>query len=288
MEPSTWAAFLAAVSRWHARESCRRKDSELCERRRRLARHGRGRGRLEAELEGNLNNDFEYQHKVERSVCGYQLLGGDNVPDLVASIPSTMLGYQSWEKPNTFDTFNAGTRLDYDLPHVWRAFAQAVYSHSLIDDNVVYAYGCYYEADCNTGSAPDPWFFAPDGTYDIYDYRNPGELRIDAEGEAMVTGHVQDRHDQAGPCRRRRTLFAQCAAARLHTVAEPYSSDGVVQDGAVYTYVGSENIYQPIAPVDLAPSKVRTSPLARAAFGKTVTRPQPSCRIAFICPAACN
>ena len=27
-----------------------------------------------------------------------------------------MLGEQSWAKPNTFDTFNTGARLDYDLP----------------------------------------------------------------------------------------------------------------------------------------------------------------------------
>ena len=26
-----------------------------------------------------------------------------------------MLGEQSWAKPNTFDTFNTGARLDYDL-----------------------------------------------------------------------------------------------------------------------------------------------------------------------------
>src|SRR5271166_2168796 len=71
-----------------------------------------------------LKGDFEYQHKVERSVCGYQLLGGTTVPDLqkVAPnyeqvYPSTMLGEQSWAKPNTFDTFNTGARLDYDLPH---------------------------------------------------------------------------------------------------------------------------------------------------------------------------
>ena len=29
-----------------------------------------------------LKGDFEYQHKVERSVSGYQLLGGNTVPDL--------------------------------------------------------------------------------------------------------------------------------------------------------------------------------------------------------------
>ena len=62
-----------------------------------------------------------------------------------------MLGEQSWAKPNTFDTYNTGTRLDYDLPHAWRAFVAGSFSHSLIDDNVVYAYGCYYDADCSTG-----------------------------------------------------------------------------------------------------------------------------------------
>ena len=33
----------------------------------------------------------------------------------------------------------------------------------------------------------------------------------------------------------------------FYTVQNPYDPSGVVQDGAVYTYVGSENIYQPIA-----------------------------------------
>jgi len=33
--------------------------------------------------------------------------------------------------------------------------------------------------------------FAPDGGYDIYDYRDPGELRIDAQAEALVTGHIK-------------------------------------------------------------------------------------------------
>jgi iron complex outermembrane receptor protein len=33
----------------------------------------------------------------------------------------------------------------------------------------------------------------------------------------------------------------------FYTVQDPYDPSGVVQDGAVYTYVGSANIYQPIA-----------------------------------------
>jgi iron complex outermembrane recepter protein len=191
-----------------------------------------------------LNGDFEYQHKVERSVSGYQLLGGTTVPDLSRIFPSTMLGEQSWAKPNTFDTFNTGARLDYDLPHGWRAFAAASFSHSLIDDNVVYAYGCGYEAACESGggTAPD-YFFAPDGGYDIYDYRNPGELRIDAQAEALITGNIKTgpiSHDLTGG-----------GVAFLRSVqqpgAPPASAPSTVQDGAVYTFIGSENIYQPNA-----------------------------------------
>ena len=198
-----------------------------------------------------LNGNFEYQHKIERSVSGYQLLGGTTVPDLNDVFPSTMLGEQSWEKPNTFDTFNTGTRLDYDLPHGWRAFAAGSFSHSLIDDNVVYAYGCYYETDCSSGSAPYPWFFAPDGSYDIYDYRNPGELRIDAVGEAIVTGHVQTGKIGQDVTVGGELFLRSVQQPGFSTVADPYSPDGVVQDGAVFTYVGTENIYQPNTSVDL-------------------------------------
>jgi iron complex outermembrane receptor protein len=200
-----------------------------------------------------LNGDFEYQHKVERSVCGYQLLGGTTVPDLNQVYPSTMLGEQPWALPNTFDTINAGARLDYDLTQSWRAFAAVSYSHSLINDNVIYAYGCSYEALCQAsgGTAPD-YFFAPDGGYDIYDYRDPGELRIDAVAQALVTGHIKSgagrfaiSQDLTGGS----DLFLRSVQQPGYfTAANPYSPDGIVQDGAVYTYVGSENIFQPNVP----------------------------------------
>ena len=189
-----------------------------------------------------LNANFEYQHKVERSVCGYQLLGGATLPDLSRIYPSTMPGEQSWSKPNTFDTYNTGARMDYDLPKTWHAFAQASLSHSLIDDNVVYAYGCGYETACQ-GTAP-PYFFAPDGGYDIYDYRDPGELRIDAEAEALISGQVQTgavKHTLAAGGE----LFLRSVQ---QPGAPPANAPATQQDGAVYTYVGSENIYQPIVP----------------------------------------
>ncbi len=199
-----------------------------------------------------LKGDFEYQHKVERDGSGYQLLGGETVPDINRIYRSTMLGDQPWGPPDTYDTFNTGARFDYDLPHQWKAFAAASYSHSLIQDNVIYAYGCSYEALCqgNGGTAPD-YFFAPDGGYDIYDYRDPGELRIDAQTEALVTGHIKTgaiTHDLTGGIE----LFLRSVQQPgFYTFANPYSPDGIVQDGAVYTYVGSENIYDPITAVPI-------------------------------------
>ena len=54
----------------------------------------------------------------------------------------------------------------------------------------MYPYGCGVPGEIATAAAarlPD-YFFCPDGGYDIYDYRNPGELRIDAVAEALVLG----------------------------------------------------------------------------------------------------
>jgi iron complex outermembrane recepter protein len=193
-----------------------------------------------------LKGNFEYQHKVQRDGSGYQLLGGTVLPDINRVYPSTMLGEQPWVKPNTFDTLNTGARFDYNLPHAWRAFAAVSYSHSLIDDNVIYAYGCGYQAACDgsSGSAPS-YYFAPDGGYDVYDYRNPGELRIDAQAEALITGHVKTgpiTHDLAVGGE----LFLRSVQMPGYfTVENPSSPDGVVQNGSVYAYIGSENIYQP-------------------------------------------
>jgi iron complex outermembrane receptor protein len=192
-----------------------------------------------------LKGDFEYQHKTERDGSGYQLLGGTTLPDINRIYRSTMLGYQPWGPADTYDTFNTGARLDVNLLRNWLAFAAASFSHSLINDNVLYVYGCYYESDCNSSSAPYPWFFAPDGTYDVYDYRDPGELRMDAQAEAILTGHVKTgaiTHDVAFGGE---IFLRSVQQPGFYTVANPYSPDGIVQDGAVYTYVGSENIYQP-------------------------------------------
>ena len=142
-----------------------------------------------------LQTDFEYQHKVERSEAGYQVLGGTTVPSLNDVFPSVMLGDQPWSKPNTFDAFNAGSRLSYILGRNWNATVEGSYSHSLIDDNVIWPYGAALDSSGNTACPNAPtapaYFFCPDGSYEIYDYRSPRELRTDAVGQAFAKGTIK-------------------------------------------------------------------------------------------------
>jgi iron complex outermembrane receptor protein len=199
-----------------------------------------------------LKGDFEYQHKTERDGSGFQLLGGTTLPDINKLYPSTMLGQQAWAPPDTYDTFNTGARVDLTLTPRWTAFAAGSFSHSLIQDNVIYAYGASYDADGNVScpGAPDApaYFFCPDGTYGIYDYRDPGELRMDAVAEAMTTGRVQTGKIEQDITIGGEVFLRSVQQPGFYSEDNPVSPDGVVQDGAVYAYIGSENVYQPLVP----------------------------------------
>jgi iron complex outermembrane receptor protein len=202
-----------------------------------------------------LKGDFEYQHKTERDGSGYQLLGGTALPDINRIYRSTMLGDQPWGPPDTYDTFNTSVRLDHTFSPAWAAFAAASLSHSLIQDNVIYAYGASLDPNSdfavNCPGAPEApaYFFCPDGTYGTYDYRDPNELRIDAEAEAMITGHIHTGAVTQDVTAGGVIFLRSVQQPGFYTADNPYSPDGIVQDGAVYTYVGSENIYQPTAPI---------------------------------------
>jgi iron complex outermembrane receptor protein len=189
---------------------------------------GAADGRWQFGSATQITTNFEYQHKVQRSEAGYQLLGGTTVPSPV--YPSVMLGFQPWSKPNTFDTLNAGAHLQHNFAPDWTLRIGGSYSHSLIDDNVIYPYGPALD-DAGNSLCPDsPWyFFCPDGSYEIYDYRSPGELRIDSAGEALLVGHFKTgriSHDVVGGG----SLFHRSVDLASQIVYEP---------------LGVENIYQP-------------------------------------------
>jgi iron complex outermembrane recepter protein len=175
--------------------------------------------------------DFEYQHKRERSVAGYQLLGGAIVPALNTVYPSVMLANQPWSKPNIFDAFNANSRLDLSVTPDWHVYYAASYSHSLIDDNVIYPYGAALASDGVTSLCPNSpiYFFCPDGSYEAYDYRSPGELRIDTIGEAIATGHIK-----TGSISHNLVL----GGSMFYRAVD-------LSPSIIYNPIGVENIYQP-------------------------------------------
>jgi iron complex outermembrane receptor protein len=196
-----------------------------------------------------LKGDFEYQHLVQRSVGGYQLLGGTTVPTDVS--PDVMLGYQPWAKPNTFDDFNTSIRLDRKLSTFWHFFVAVGRSHTLLDDNIAYPYGCYYVPVCNEPGAL-PYFFSPTGDYDVYDYRSPGEVRINDQFQAILQGRVK-----TGPITNDVSIGT---SLQRRSVNIGLTDPAVPADtGVVYDYVGTENIYQPqqiFQPSPLTPGPV--------------------------------
>ncbi|MCY0389668.1 TonB-dependent siderophore receptor [Robbsia sp. Bb-Pol-6] len=174
----------------------------------------------------SLQFDAEFQQLVQRSSSGYQLLGGTTVPS--AASASKLLGVQPWSKPTTTDALNLDARFDYQFSDAWQGTVAASRSRTMIDDNVAFAYGCYYAASCASaaGNPLAPYFFGANGDFDLYDFRSPGEYRRNDEVRGVLSGKFA-----TGPIRHELTLGADIQRRVVHL------SD------AVYDYVGSENIY---------------------------------------------
>jgi iron complex outermembrane receptor protein len=186
--------------------------------------------------------DTDYQTSGQRSASGYQLLGGTNLP----AHPSrtALLGYQSWQRPVGIHSSNTSLRFNYRFDDNWNAQVSAGHSHTVIDDNVAFAYGCFYAASCASGATPG-YFFAPNGDYDVYDYRSPDDTRQNDELRGVLTGTFAtgalDHEVNLGASAFRRTVDQR-----------PY----------VYDYVGTANIDDPVVPA-FDPSPNQPGPSAR-------------------------
>ncbi|HET8555502.1 MAG TPA: TonB-dependent siderophore receptor [Rhodanobacteraceae bacterium] len=180
-----------------------------------------------------LQLDSDYQASAQRSVSGYQLLGGDTLPR--HADPTRMLGFEPWQRPVGIHSANTDARLNYAFSDDWQLRLAAGHSRSVIDDNVAFAYGCFYAPECADGSHPG-YFFAPNGDYDVYDFRSPDDTRADDQGRATLQGHFgNDRvsHD-----------FSVGVSAFHRTVN---------RRAYVYDYVGTANIAD-VDPPYFAPS----------------------------------
>ncbi|MFC5741692.1 TonB-dependent siderophore receptor [Dyella tabacisoli] len=208
-----------------------------------------------------LQLDADYQASAQRSVSGYQLLGGSVLP--LHPSRTLMLGYQPWQQPVSIHAANFTARFHYQFNDDWQARVDAGHSRSVIDDNVAFAYGCFYAPACASGATPG-YFFAPDGSYDIYDYRSPGDTRQNDELRAQVQGHVD-------------------TGAVTHdlTVGADVLRRGIDQRPYVYDYVGtapgdqSEPPYFAPSPNQPGPSQQRLSSWQRAVFALDRVRLSP-------------
>ncbi|WP_054883693.1 TonB-dependent siderophore receptor [Pseudomonas sp. NBRC 111130] len=174
--------------------------------------------------DATLQLDAEYQHREQRSVPGYQLLGGSALPHAID--PSDRLAYQHWAKPVQNDALNLGGRFEYRFNEAWTGTLSASRSKVVIDDYSAFAWGSEGGRQAH---------FSPEGDYDIYDFRSPDDTRRTDEAQAMLNGHFDAlgmQHDlTVGSSARRRTLDQR-----------PYYNE----------WVGSGNIYTGAPPV--APS----------------------------------
>lgn len=125
-----------------------------------------------------LQLDAEYQDKQQRSVPGYQLLGGTEVPHDAS--PKKLLGHQSGSRQVGIESLNLNGKFEYRFSDQWKGSVSAARSKVVIDDYSSFAWGGATSGVGNT--------FTPEGNYDIYDYRSPDDTRRDDEVQAAMTG----------------------------------------------------------------------------------------------------
>ncbi|MGH8151266.1 MAG: TonB-dependent siderophore receptor [Rhodanobacteraceae bacterium] len=134
-----------------------------------------------------LEFDGNFEDSEQRSVSGYQLLGGTVIPS--HADPTRMLGFEPWQMPVRIHSTNTSVRFSYAFDDAWRLRLAAGHSRSEIDDNVAFAYGCFFDPVCQNGAPQTGAYFAPNGEYDVYDFRSPNETYSDNQARATLQGH---------------------------------------------------------------------------------------------------
>lgn len=132
-----------------------------------------------------LEFDIESQRQRQRSVPGYQLLDGTTVPTGVDS--DRLLGYQSWGKPVTNESFNTSLKYSYQLNDNWAANLAASHSRVVVDDYSAFPWGCSYGSICEYSTVLGNTF-DQNGNYDIYDFQSPNDTYLTNQVKTGLNG----------------------------------------------------------------------------------------------------
>lgn len=131
-----------------------------------------------------LEFDIESQRQRQRSVPGYQLLDGTTVPTGVEW--DRLLGYQSWGKPVTNESLNAGLKYIYQFNDNWIGNLVASQSRVVVDDYSAFPYGCAYSSVCQYTGLGNT--FDQNGNYDIYEFRSPNDSYLTNQFKMGLNG----------------------------------------------------------------------------------------------------
>lgn len=200
--------------------------------------------------------DVEYHRKSQPSVPGLGLLdtNGDGVGDTLPAVkPRLNLNNQSWSLPFQATTTTAEIAVNHRFNAAWSARLSANHQHSRINDRLAFPDGCSV-APVTAGNAANYVYpgLCANGDVDVYDYRSEGEQRRVASWDAHVDGKFS-------------TLGVQ-HAARAGFAGRSLRND--LPPLQAYNYVGSTNIYTPVAlPSDAAALDLNTNSRERALEG---------------------
>ncbi len=195
----------------------------------------------------SVSADFEYHRRSQPDVPGLGLLdvNGDGVGDTLPTRinPRLNLNNQPWSLPFQTTTSTAGVALNHRFNANWQARIAANLQTSKLNDRLAFPDGC--------SNAPNYVYpgLCANGDVDIYDYRSEGEKRKVASWDAYVDGKFAALGVQ-------HNMRFGVAGRSIRADLPPLQA---------YNYVGSTNIYTPVAlPSDPTLTDLNTNSRERA------------------------
>lgn len=173
--------------------------------------------------------DLEYQRKSQPSVPGLGLLdsNGDGVGDSLPAVinPRLNLNNQSWSLPFQASSTTAQVAVNHRFNADWQARFSATAQSTRINDRIAFPDGC--------GSAANYVYpgLCGNGDVDVYDYRSEGEQRSLSSWDAHLDGKFN--------------ALGLGHSARFGISG--HSSRADLAPMQAYNYVGTSNIYTPVA-----------------------------------------
>ena len=198
----------------------------------------------------SLSADIEYHRRSQPDVPGLGLLDvnadgvGDTLPTRIN--PRLNLNNQSWSLPFQTTTSTAQVALNHRFNADWQARIAANVQTSKLNDRIAFPDGC-----SNATNYVYPGLCA-NGDVDVYDYRSEGEKRKVSSWDAYLDGKF--------------SAFGLLHHTRFGLAGRSIRAD--LPPMQAYNYVGSTNIYTPVAvPSDPTLSDLNTNSRERAIEG---------------------